>query len=206
MDKISEANIGVIKDSVEDERSKKIMFVSHCLLNQNAKVRGIAKFPAANRQMVDLLLDNDIAIFQMPCPEMELLGPMRWGMVKAQYSTLMFRDHCHELAKKVIRMVVEYRRAGYEILGFVMIDGSPVCGLNSTPVPADENQMWGGMVWYTPKQRFAAEQGVYCEELQKEAIAHGIDDLPYASFPEADEVGITFDEAMESFKRQFKLE
>ena len=60
--------------SVEDVRSRKVLFVSHCTLNQNAKVRVIAKFPGAIRPLVELLLDNDVGMYQMPCPEMTYLG------------------------------------------------------------------------------------------------------------------------------------
>lgn len=200
-----ESRIGVMKDSVDDARAGKIIFVSHCTLNQNAKVRGIAKFPAAIKPLVDLLLGNDIAIFQMRCPEMEYFGSMRWGQVKPQYATPMFRKHCRELANEVLDQVEDYRRGGYDVLGFVMMDGSPVCGLNRTPVPAVKDQKWGGMVWYTPRQRFDPDRGVFCEELQAEAEKRGITDIPYLSFPEADEVGTTFDEALADFKNTLNL-
>ena len=82
-----------------DSRGGKVIFVSHCILNQNAKVRGIAVFPGAVRPVVDLLLDHGIGIYQMPCPEMTYLGALRWGQVRDQYDSPMFRRHCRALAK-----------------------------------------------------------------------------------------------------------
>lgn len=40
---------------VRDNRSGKVLFVSHCCLNQNAKLRGIAKYPGAIQPLVELL-------------------------------------------------------------------------------------------------------------------------------------------------------
>ena len=74
--------LGVVKDDVSDKRSGKLVFLSHCMLNQNACVRGIASQPAVIREIVDLALDHDVAMYQMPCPENTYVGSMRWGMVK----------------------------------------------------------------------------------------------------------------------------
>ena len=71
--------IGLIKDSIGDRRAGKLVFLSHWMLNQNACVRGLASQPAVIREIVDLALDNDVAIYQMPCPEVSYLGSMRWA-------------------------------------------------------------------------------------------------------------------------------
>ena len=38
--------IGLIKDSREDKRAGKLVFLSRCMLDQNACVRGLASQPA----------------------------------------------------------------------------------------------------------------------------------------------------------------
>jgi predicted secreted protein len=187
--------------SVEDARAGKIIFVAHCLLNQNAKVRGIARYPAAVRPIIDLLLDNDIAIYQMPCPEMLYLGAMRWGQVKPQYDSPMFRRHCRRLAEEVLDQLEDYRRCGYRVPGFLLTDGSPVCGLKKTPVPAEDGLPWGGMVWSIPAQRFAGEPGVFSEVLQEEAARRKCKDILYLSFPEVDEAG-RMEETLEEIKKK----
>lgn len=186
--------------NIVDIRSRKILFVSHCVLNQNAKVRGIAKYQATVKPVVELLLKSNVGIFQMPCPEMSYYGAMRWGQVKSQYDSPMFRKHCKFLVDMVLDQAEDYHRSGYELLGFVMVDGSPVCGLNRTPAPVNEDQIWGGMVWYTPEQKFVADQGVYCEKLQATAEERGLGALPFVAIPEVEEAG-SFDQALKQIKK-----
>ncbi len=174
--------------SVHDNRSGKVIFLSHCCLNQNAKVRGIAGFPGAIRPLVELLLEHGVGIYQMPCPEMTYLGNMRWGAVKDQYNNPMFRRHCQRLAETVVDQAQNYLQCGYQVLGFVMMDGSPVCGLNRTPRPKGDT-LWGGMAWYVPESEYLPGKGNYCEILQEELRQRGLPDLPFVASPEFAEVG-----------------
>ena len=57
-----------------DGRSRKVVFVAHCLLNQNAISDQTAVYPAAFRDVVDFFLERDVGIVQMPCPELCCLG------------------------------------------------------------------------------------------------------------------------------------
>ena len=57
-----------------DGRSKKVIFLAHCLLNQNAISDGTAVYPAAFRELIQLLLDREVGVVQMPCPELCCLG------------------------------------------------------------------------------------------------------------------------------------
>jgi predicted secreted protein len=192
-------NIGRIKETVDDARSGRLVFISHCLLNQNACVRGIASQPAAIMELVDLLLDNDVAIYQMPCPEMTYYGSMRWGQVKKQYSSPMFLKHCRKLADQLLDQAEDYIRTGHEVIGFIMRDGSPTCGLNTAAVPADEEQVWGGMVWKVPLQKFAQTRGAYCEILQDEAERRGLSGLRFIGLPEVPEAG-SFEESISEIR------
>lgn len=172
-----------------DARGGKIMFVSHCILNQNAKVRGIAMYPAVVRPVVELLMENDVGIYQMPCPEMCYVGAMRWGYVRDQYASPMFRRQLQAMAEQLVDQAEEYHRSGYQVLGFVMVDGSPVCGLAKTPQPAIPGQMWGGMVRYVPPQEFVTGEGVFCQLLRAEVEHRGLGQLPFVSIPEVPEAG-----------------
>ena len=174
---------------VKDERSGKVIFLSHCCLNQNAKVRGIAHYPGAILPLVELLLQEGIGIYQMTCPEMTYMGNMRWGMVQDQYNNPMFRRHCQRLAEIVVDQAQNYLQCGYKVLGFVMMDGSPVCGLNRTPKPKNPEEMWGGMTWYIPEQVNAPGQGIYCEILQDELKNRELGSIPFVAIPESEEVG-----------------
>ncbi|MDJ0706719.1 MAG: hypothetical protein QNJ46_25900 [Leptolyngbyaceae cyanobacterium MO_188.B28] len=137
--------LGKIKNSLQDARSSRLIFLSHCLLNQNACVRGLARPPSVIRELVDLLLAHDITFYQMPCPEGAYLGSMRWGQVKKMYGTLMFCRHCRQIAEQICDQVQTYRDNGHEVIGFVMRDSSPTCGLKYAAVTADNDQVWG---WY----------------------------------------------------------
>jgi predicted secreted protein len=172
-----------------DARARKVAFVSHCVLNQNAKVGGIAQYPAAIRPVVDLLLQHDVGIYQMPCPEMLYLGAMRWSQVRDQYNSPMFRRHVLGLATQVLDQAEDYRRSGYQVIGFIMIDGSPVCGYRKTPQPAEPGQVLGGMVRYLPETALSDGPGVYCETLLAEAARRGMGDVPFVSLPEVPGVG-----------------
>ena len=57
-----------------DGRSKRVIFLAHCLLNQNAISDGTAVRPAAYRELIQLLLDAEAGIVQLPCPELCCLG------------------------------------------------------------------------------------------------------------------------------------
>ena len=61
-------------DKFEDGRSKKVIFIAHCILNQNSISDGTAVFPATFKDVIKILLDADIGIVQMPCPELCCLG------------------------------------------------------------------------------------------------------------------------------------
>jgi predicted secreted protein len=182
-----------------DARAGQIVFLTHCILNQNAKVRGIAAYPAAVRPVVDLLLDHNVGIYQMPCPEMAYLGAMRWGQVRDQYDSPMFRRHCRRLAEGVLDQAEDYLHAGYRVLGFIMMDGSPVCGLKKTPQPAVEGQVWGGMPRYIPSQHFVSGMGIYCGVLQGELARRSLEKIPFVSVPEVQDAG-SFEDALSSIR------
>ncbi len=190
--------VGQIKPSVQDARSGKLIFLSHCILNQNACVRGLASQPAVIREMLDLVLDAQLGIYQMPCPEVTYLGSMRWGQVKKMYGTPMFRRHCRHIAEQICDQIQTYRDNDHQVVGVVLRDGSPTCGLNCSAVEADDEQVWGGMVWHaSPLQRFGATEGVYTEELKAEIQRRGIGDLRLFGLPEVPEAGSLADALQE---------
>ena len=182
--------VGQIKNSVQDARSGKLVFLSHCILNQNACVRGLASQPAVIREMLDLALDNDVAMYQMPCPEVTYLGSMRWGQVKKMYANPMFRRHCRQIVEQICDQIQTYRDNDHQVVGIILRDGSPTCGLNCAAVEADSEQVWGGMVWHaSPLQRFGATEGVFTEELKAELQRRGFENLRLFSLPEVPEAG-----------------
>lgn len=150
-------------------------------------MRGLAQYRGVVEPLIGFLLDQGIGIYQMPCPESTCLGNMRWGYVKDQYDNPMFRKHCERLTEVVMDQIQDYQRCGYHVLGFVMVDGSPVCGLHYTPRPIGDT-LWGGMVWYSPESHHVLESGVFSEILQQMLKERGIE-IPFIAYPELEEFG-----------------
>lgn len=74
-----------MKERMEDARSKKVIFVSSCLLNTNNKVMGLARYPGMCKEVFDTLHKYDLGIMQMQCPETLYLGVQCWWATKNLY-------------------------------------------------------------------------------------------------------------------------
>jgi len=152
-----------------DSRSRKVIFLAHCILNQNSVVLGLAKRPAAFQEVVTYLIDRGIGIIQMKCPETTYAGLLRFQQSVEQYSNPFFREHCKRIAAETIKLAEEYLRCGYEVLGIVGIKGSPSCGVTITTSAG-----YGG-----PPERKEEKKipmpGVFMEELSKLIAGKGLD-------------------------------
>lgn len=175
--------------SVIDARKNKVMLVSHCCLNQNSKVWGLARYPAMIKPLMELFLTSDTGIIQMTCPELTYLGSMRWGNSRDQYDTPMFRKHCRKIAEGFANQAENYLRSGTSVKGVIMVDGSPVCSLNYSPQPKGKGDMFGGMVWYRPESHHIEQPGIYCEILKDEFAKRNLDEIPFIAIPELEKLG-----------------
>lgn len=118
---------------------KKIVFVSHCILNTASKVvlydqEEIDAEEALRKEFLRYAVEHDVQILQLPCPEFTLYGARRWGHVSDQFDNPFFRGHCRQILAPVIDQLKEYAANGemFEVLGIVGIDGSPSCGVDYT--------------------------------------------------------------------------
>ena len=114
-------------------RSKKIIVVSNCLLNSNAKVRPLAQYMGVLRDVMDSYIEDGVGILQLPCPETSYLGMNRWGMCREQYDHPNFHRHCRNILAASLDQIEAFIAAGYEILGVIGADGSPNCGVTRIP-------------------------------------------------------------------------
>ena len=144
------------------KRSRKVMFVSHCLINANSKAATSSKHKAYYEGIVEKILHNDVGIIQAPCPEL-LYGVDRPPMNKEFYDTPEYRNHCKEIIDSLIETYKIYSENNYQILGFVGIEGSPTCGVSMTHITVNGE----------PKK--VKGKGVFIEELEKKCIEKGID-------------------------------
>ena len=136
-------------EQLKDERGKRVVFVSHCLLNENVRYLGGAFRRSGVEEVIMNFLRQGVGIYQMPCPEQRA-----WGGVLKRYilplygskGTLLYalgapmigiflwytRQVYRRLAKRVVRDIEDYFRSGFEVVGVVGIGGSPSCGVRRT--------------------------------------------------------------------------
>ena len=128
-----------------DGRSRQVIFLAHCLLNQNAISDGTAEVPAAHREILRTILDAQAGVVQMPCPELCCLGLDRGDPNGGERPVVVENTRIRramgepeaaarmqELTSQVIRQIREYRKHGFTVLGIVGVDRSPCCGVNTT--------------------------------------------------------------------------
>jgi predicted secreted protein len=125
-----------------DRRNRKIALVANCLLNQNAKVAGMASWPAMVSPVIDVLSQADVGIVQLPCPEVEHLGVSRptGEDTREQYDTPAYRACCLRLAQHVVRHAQQYINSGCQVVCVLGVEGSPSCSVTTVPTrkgPAD---------------------------------------------------------------------
>jgi predicted secreted protein len=128
----------------DDKRSKKIIFVAHCILNQNSKVNRCAHYSGAIEEITKILIEAGIGIVQMPCPELLYLGLDR-KTDKSIDSTIESEDtrisslmneesakaFCRNLASDIIKQIIDYKNNGFRVIAVVGINGSPTCGVET---------------------------------------------------------------------------
>jgi len=189
-----------------DKRSKKIVFVSHCLLNCNNKFPGYADVPGAYTDFIIPILEAGVGIFQMPC--LEVLG---WGGVGRKHIEFdldrnnldqdwikEYPELCAKWARWTADRYQDYVENGYQILGIIHVGDSPTCGLDHVDsFPQihfdllDTGVTWDHLVLdelipllETPEQmkaRGANGKGAFASVLRDELIARDLDAkwLPY---------------------------
>jgi uncharacterized protein YbbK (DUF523 family) len=138
-----------VLDRLRDERSRRVLLVSHCLLDENTRYAGGATRPGAVAEVVDELVRRGSGIHQLPCPER-----LAWGGVLKPRSLVLYGSRggplyplrglllrpfvwwtrlvYRRLARQVVRDVADYRRSGITVEGFVGIGASPSCGVGTT--------------------------------------------------------------------------
>lgn len=155
---------------------KKILVVTHCILNRAAKVESynidsINKEDELRKELLKEVFEKDIELLQLPCPEFSMYGSKRWGHVKDQFDNPFFRNHCKKILSPVIEQLLEYysNKEKFEIVGIVAIDGSPSCGYNFT-CKGNYGGELGGCTTLDEKIESIVlenESGVFMEELKK---------------------------------------
>lgn len=132
---------------LKDARSKRVMFVSHCLLNENTRYLGGAMKPAGVNEIIDELQRKDIGIVQMPCPEQRAWGgvlkrkmlrgyDLNHSLLKwfrkpyMSYFVWMTKRLYSGLTHDIANQIEDYTKSGFEVVGIIGVKGSPSCGVS----------------------------------------------------------------------------
>lgn len=118
---------------MNDNRSQYFVFVPFCLLAQAYQAQGIVKYEwrSSIKPFVNLLIDNDINIIQMPCAESTFKNNLiRKPMGLSKYNTADFNDHCEKLAQDVAKQIIKVLESNYKIIAILGIEQSPSCCVN----------------------------------------------------------------------------
>lgn len=141
--------LDAVRRALPDARSGRVVFVSHCLLNENVRYLGGAGRPASVDEIVEACRAVQAGICQMPCPEQAAwggvlkrrmlpiygaAGTVRWRLRRPlTHLFLAWTALAHRrLARSVVHQVADYTRSGFEVLGVVGVGGSPSCGVGTT--------------------------------------------------------------------------
>ncbi len=116
-----------------DARGRRVVLLPHCALNQNSRVAGAAVRSAAMDNLIAGLLQHNIGIIQMPCPELILLGLDRAHLaIGAELEKVELRAQLHRLALELVEQITAYRKCGVAVLAILGKNGSPTCGVETT--------------------------------------------------------------------------
>lgn len=136
-----------VRSALADERSGRVVFLSHCLLNENTRYPGGAFRPGAVLEVAEPYLRAGTGICQLPCPEQAAWGGVGkrhlvrfWGRPLLRplaalalpaflgWTRLRYRV----LARRAAAQVADFRAAGTEVTGIVGVGASPSCGVATT--------------------------------------------------------------------------
>ena len=120
---------------ITDKRTPDMVFVPACVLCQAYMAPGIVKqdWRGMMRPIVEILVQLDINVVQMPCPESQF-GGLSAGLRRRprgyqHYNTPKFRDHCSKLASQVTASMLDLVEAGYRVRAVLGVEDSPSCAV-----------------------------------------------------------------------------
>lgn len=109
---------------------KKVVFVPHCILNQNVRAVGKEKSNGTIKEIVNFFAEAEVGIVQLPCPEVEFDGGLdRSSKAKESYIGGNYRNQCRQISLQVLKTIKKYLEKEYKVLGILGVEFSPTCSL-----------------------------------------------------------------------------
>ena len=135
------------------KRSKKVVFVSHCLLNQNTMPLGKESYAGSVKDLMELFAESGIGIIQLECPQMEYTNILeRRPASKSSFENNGFRENCRKMSSEILERVELYLKNNYKVIGILGVEFSKTCGVH---------QVRNG-------SRRIPGKGIFMEELESE--------------------------------------
>ena len=72
-----------LREQLADARGRRVVFLSHCLLNQNVRYPGGAGRAGGVDELVEGYLARGVGACQLPCPEQRAPGGLKRRMLLA---------------------------------------------------------------------------------------------------------------------------
>lgn len=138
-----------MRERIKDARGGKVVFLSHCVLNENTRYLGGAFRKGCINEIVSMYADGGAGMVQIPCPEEEAWG----GVLKRRLLTLygskntvlyrlrriilplflLYTRYVYgRLAARTAKRIRDYIDSGFSVAGVIGIDGSPSYGVART--------------------------------------------------------------------------
>lgn len=134
---------------LKDNRSKKVVFLSHCILNEDTRYLGEACRSCCVREIIEQCMNKDLGMVRMPCPEQHAWGGVTKRLLCMTYGSkrslfyhlrhlilplfLLYTKFIYRrLAREIAKQIEDYIISGFSVIGVVAIGGSPPCGVNRT--------------------------------------------------------------------------
>jgi predicted secreted protein len=145
----TDAEIERLATRLADERGRRVVFVSHCLLNQDVRYLGGAWAAGIASDAVEQFIREGVGLYQMPCPEQAAWGGVMKRFILRFYGAratwayrfrglllpvfrLYTRSVYRRLANRTARHIADYARSGLQVIGIVGVGASPSCGVLRT--------------------------------------------------------------------------
>ena len=207
-------NVTAWSEQIRDHRSGRVIFLAHCLLNENTRYLGGACRGGAIREILQPCLEHGIGIVQLPCPEQHAWGGVlkrRLLLFYGSEGTLRYRLRnallplalwytrriYRRLARETADQIQDYQKSGLTVLGIIGVDASPSCGVHKSLNMRDAMEGVGRL----ERDRATAEdanlivtstvtsgRGLFIELLRKELDKRGMS-IPLTAHDLIDELG-----------------
>jgi len=110
---------------------KKILFVSHCILNQTARATGKQRSNGTIKELMELFSESGVGIVQLPCPEIVYNGVTnRKSKSKTANDTKSYRNSCKKLSDSLLLQIKDYLQKDYNVIGVLGVELSPTCAVH----------------------------------------------------------------------------